>query len=247
MKTGRLLITLSLIFFCSKTFAQENYQSCGINLSSISQAQGSPGDTFEIFGRWGTEQGEKIPCINKGGMNELEVLAWSESVIRVRIPAELSPGSYRVGVYCNHPSRGGTYSSGWRDFNLVLTGADIENPTVPVDTDSERRAYSDTTDRAAIAREAAEEFKFFGFDPGLEFDLEEILIGIVIIVAGFILLAVASRNRSSETLVVGTEEDVKRLLKEGQKIAAIKLYRRLKGVDLSTAKKAIEEIWLEEE
>ncbi len=38
----------------------------------------------------------------------------------------------------------------------------------------------------------------------------------------------------------GTDEDVWRLAESGEKIAAIKLYREIHGVDLKTAKESVE-------
>lgn len=40
----------------------------------------------------------------------------------------------------------------------------------------------------------------------------------------------------------GTEGDVRRLLSLGRKIDAIKLYREIRGVDLKSAKEAVEKI-----
>ncbi|MCP5048869.1 MAG: hypothetical protein GY940_16985, partial [bacterium] len=51
-------------------------------------------------------------------MNRLIVLSWSNSVIKVKIPPGLAPGLYKVGVYCNDLSVGGSYSSGWKDFKI---------------------------------------------------------------------------------------------------------------------------------
>ncbi len=91
---------------------------CGIRLDSLSKSSGYCGDTFKMYGSWGTSQGTKICCINKGSMNKLIVLSWSDSVIEVRIPFGLEPGKYRVGVYCNDPAKE-TYTSGWMDFQIL--------------------------------------------------------------------------------------------------------------------------------
>lgn len=40
----------------------------------------------------------------------------------------------------------------------------------------------------------------------------------------------------------GTEGDVRRLLSLGRKIDAIKLYREIRGVDLKSAKKAVDKL-----
>jgi hypothetical protein len=117
------LLTAALLLFSMAVSGQETrYKPCGINLTSLSKTSGVPGDTFEMYGTWGTKQGAKIPCINKGGMNRLIVLSWSNSVIKVKIPAGLTPGTYKVGVYCNDLSLGGSYSSGWKDFIIKEAG-----------------------------------------------------------------------------------------------------------------------------
>jgi hypothetical protein len=94
-------------------------EPCGIRLDKLSTNQGHPGDVFEMYGVWGATQGIKLPCINRGGMNKLIVLSWSNTTLKVKIPAGLAPGKYRVGVYCNDPALGTTYSSGWKDFYVV--------------------------------------------------------------------------------------------------------------------------------
>lgn len=74
-----------------------------------------------MYGRWGSSQGEKLPGINKVFSHELEVLSWSDAQITVRIPENLKPGVYKVGVYCNDPSdpeKGGAYGTFWVDFKV---------------------------------------------------------------------------------------------------------------------------------
>lgn len=117
------LVTAALLFSAMEVSGQEKkYKPCGISLTSLDKTSGVPGDVFKMFGTWGTTQGTKIPCINKGGMNKLIVLGWSNSVIKVKIPAGLAPGTYKVGVYCNDLSMGGSYSSGWKDFIIKKAG-----------------------------------------------------------------------------------------------------------------------------
>lgn len=97
---------------------KKNYEPCGISLKSISKVSGFPGDTIELFGHWGESQGEKLPCINKGKSNDLEVISWSNLIVKVKIPQGLDAGVYKIGVYCNDLSRGGTYSTVWTDFKI---------------------------------------------------------------------------------------------------------------------------------
>jgi hypothetical protein len=94
------------------------YQPCGIKLTKLSKTSGAPGEEFEMYGIWGDSQGAKIPCINKGKMNKLIVLSWSNTVLKVKIPTGLAAGQYKAGVYCNDLSLGGSYSSGWLDFTI---------------------------------------------------------------------------------------------------------------------------------
>jgi hypothetical protein len=107
-----LLITLEFA-----VSAADDSELCKISLHSLSKTSGTPGDTFEMHGVWGDMKGTKTPCINKGGANKFEVLSWSNSVIKVRIPDHLTAGSYKVGVYCNYPPQGG--SSRWKNFEVI--------------------------------------------------------------------------------------------------------------------------------
>jgi hypothetical protein len=95
-------------------------QNCGINLASLSKTSGFAGDTFEMNGTWGPTQGTKVPCINKGGENHLQVVSWTPTKLTVKIPATLAPGLYKVGVYCEELQPGvTTHSSGWKDFEIL--------------------------------------------------------------------------------------------------------------------------------
>jgi len=64
--------------------------------------------------------------------------------------------------------------------------------------------------------------------------------------AGFVILALLVwllKPQSRAAVPVqgqGTMDDVQRLVSEGQKIAAIKIYRRIHGASLREAKEAIE-------
>ncbi len=123
LQRGRISLTgiLAGAFFLAALASAADYKPCGVRLDSLSVAKGAPGDTFEMRGSWGSAQGEKIPAINKGNMNRLEVIGWGESVIKARVPKGLGKGVYKAGVYCNELSKGGSYSSVWMDFEV--TGA----------------------------------------------------------------------------------------------------------------------------
>lgn len=120
---GRILLTgiFAAAVFLATLASAADYKPCGVRLDSLNVAKGAPGQVFEMHGSWGSAQGEKIPAINKGGMNRLEVVEWGESVIKARVPKGLGKGVYKVGVYCNDLSKGGSYASGWMDFEV--TGA----------------------------------------------------------------------------------------------------------------------------
>jgi len=102
----------------SSLLASDDTERCRIRLHSLNKSSGAPRDTFEMYGIWGETQGAKTPSINKGGSNELEILSWSNSVIKVKIPEGLPPGSYKVGVYCNNPP----YWQGSNWMNFEVTG-----------------------------------------------------------------------------------------------------------------------------
>ncbi|MBU0482950.1 MAG: ankyrin repeat domain-containing protein [Proteobacteria bacterium] len=123
MKRLMYLIFVGLILSsCSTVKMKEerkSFEPCGISLKSISKNVGFPGDIIELFGLWGYFQGEKIPRINKGTPNDLEVISWSNSIIKVKIPQGLAAGDYKIGVNCNDLSKGGSYSSGWEKFEIL--------------------------------------------------------------------------------------------------------------------------------
>jgi len=93
-------------------------QPCGIRLDRLSSTSGRPGSEFRMYGRWGSRQGTKIPCINKDGINKLIVKRWTSTTLEVQVPTGLERGFYKVGVYCSDPAGGTTYSSGWLDFRV---------------------------------------------------------------------------------------------------------------------------------
>ena len=90
---------------------------CKVGLASLSKTSGAPGDTFEMHGHWEDTQGAKTAAINMGRGHKLEVLSWASKVLVVRIPKELRPGAYKVGVYCNNPPH--WQGSGFKDFRVT--------------------------------------------------------------------------------------------------------------------------------
>jgi ribosomal protein L7/L12 len=72
---------------------------------------------------------------------------------------------------------------------------------------------------------------------------------VLAIAAVLLLFFVLSRGRTDRksgaahvNLDTATQEDIKALLMAGRKIDAIKVYRRLYGADLRTAKEAVERL-----
>lgn len=71
------------------------------------------------------------------------------------------------------------------------------------------------------------------------------LTSVIAVVAVLLLLVKLFRsggNSHSIDLDTATEEDIRWLLMRGRKIDAIKVYRRLHGVDLKAAKEAVERL-----
>jgi len=105
---------------------------CGINLASLSKSSGHPGDTFQMIGTWTASQGTKEVCINKGGVHHLELAQpWNATVLTVRIPVGLQPGTgYMVGVYCQpiENASGTVSSSGWKPFEVLPDLTTVTNP-----------------------------------------------------------------------------------------------------------------------
>ena len=101
--------------------AKAQMPACKVSLKSISVSVGRPGETFEMRGDFEDVQGPKTAVINMGGTHRLEVQSWSKGALTVRIPQGLSPGLYRVGVYCNNPPH--WQGSGFMDFRVLAGGS----------------------------------------------------------------------------------------------------------------------------
>lgn len=125
------------------------YAPCGAKLHGLSRQRAAPGDEFSMHGVWGPSQGKKLPVINRGRQNKLEVVEWSDHELRVRVPEGLPPGKYRVGLYCNPLSEGGTYGTVFKDFEVLPAGE-----VAPAERALERPLI-DPSERRAPARSAA--------------------------------------------------------------------------------------------
>lgn len=209
-------ICLFSLFAPMYAFSEE-YKPCGISLDSLSVTSGAPGDVFEMRGRWGENQGAKIPAINKGGLGRLEVVFWTDKVLTVRIPVSLAPGTYRVGVYCNDLSQGGSYSSGWTNFELRATARPVVDALVQpviaspattfpsahappsVEKQPENR-QSRSADAVATVRSANQWLKDRLHLPDavsrLGFSVFHIIIGAVVIVIAAILIGLLLKRRA---------------------------------------------------
>lgn len=111
----------TLLVLVSSVSAADKTGLCRVELHSLSRTSAAPGDVFEMHGKWEESQGGKTASINMGGSHKLEVLSWSSSVVRVKIPEGLRPGSYKVGVYCNNPPH--WQGSGFKDFEVTGSGS----------------------------------------------------------------------------------------------------------------------------
>jgi hypothetical protein len=69
-------------------------------IERVSSSVARAGDTVDIYGvNFGSIPGDKIVAINMGRTNRMQVLYWSDSRIRARVPAGLRPGNYRLLIY----------------------------------------------------------------------------------------------------------------------------------------------------
>ncbi len=61
-----------------------------------------PGGVIAINGRnFGRQQGSRMPAINRGHVDQLQVTRWTATQITARVPLDLVGGTYRVLIYCD--------------------------------------------------------------------------------------------------------------------------------------------------
>lgn len=114
---SKILFSLLLLLI---TLSPARAQNCGIALGELISSAAAQGQELELHGDWGDSQGSKVPCLNRGGSNILPVISWNPEVIRVRIPADLKPGRYKLGVYCGRGGEPGSgFSTNWADFDVT--------------------------------------------------------------------------------------------------------------------------------
>ncbi len=115
-----IFVLFGLCFFSFNLNAEsDETKPCGIKLTSINKKSAKPDDTIQIYGVWGKEQGEKVPAINDGHLNELIVLKWTNNKITAKIPEHVSPGIHKVGVYCAYRPGITIYSTAWYDYKII--------------------------------------------------------------------------------------------------------------------------------
>ncbi len=196
---SKLLFIFGLLLtLCAPAFASSDSALCKIRFNSMSKTYGAPGDTFEMYGTWEETQGSKTAGINMGKGNKLEIISWSNSVIKVRIPEGLRPGIYRVGVYCNNPPH--WQGSTWKDFEVTGSGTgNVSSEDRPLIDEREKRferKEPEITQRTEVNKPLNE-------DDAIGSDAEETMkIGIAIIV--FIIMAIIfiARKRSVTTITL---------------------------------------------
>lgn len=185
-----LLIFASLLALCFPVFAISDSALCKIQFDSMSRTSGAPGDTFEMYGIWEENQGNKTAGINRGRGNKLEIISWSNSVIKVRIPDGLRQGVYRVGVYCNNPPH--WQGSTWKDFEVTGSGSDSSENRPLIDDREKRfeRKKPEITQRTETNKPLNE-------DEQIASDTEKTMkIGIAIIVFIIMVIIFIARKRS---------------------------------------------------
>ena len=78
---------------------------CDIKLFGASKATARPGETLDLYGIWSAPQGQKVPVIMSRDPYRLTVIAWHDTLVKARLPDNLPPGRYRIGVYCGDPQQ----------------------------------------------------------------------------------------------------------------------------------------------
>lgn len=130
---------LAALLFLNTALSLAAPENCGIQLHSLNRYAAAPGEEIEMKGRWGPDQGAKSPRLNHGASHPLEVLAWTDSSIRLRVPGGLKAGAYKIGVYCGLES-GNPYSTSWEDFEVLAEpGAELSKTPTPRDSGEETR------------------------------------------------------------------------------------------------------------
>jgi len=81
-------------------------QCGGMMIDNIVPNVTFPGGTIAINGSgFGNLQGTKIPAINRGHVDQLQIIRWTDTQILARSPLDLVGGTYRVLIYCDDTYR----------------------------------------------------------------------------------------------------------------------------------------------
>ena len=83
----------------------------GMIIDNINPNVSFPEGVVAINGSgFGHRQGSRIPAINRGKVNQLQVTRWTDTQILARVPLDLIGGTYRVLIYCDDTYRIGSNS-----------------------------------------------------------------------------------------------------------------------------------------
>jgi hypothetical protein len=78
----------------------------GMLIERVSPSTITQGTVIEIRGRnFGDLPGGKIVSINRGHVNRMQVLHWSNNLVRARVPQGLGAGNYRLLIYYDESFR----------------------------------------------------------------------------------------------------------------------------------------------
>lgn len=110
--------------------AAAQVKPCGLSLIGLSRSSAAPGEELDLLGTWGEEQGSKRPMLRGIGKHQLEVLSWSPSVVKVRLPGGLQAGTYQVGVFCDEPEKNPN-SSGFQSLGVAAAGERLRVYSTP--------------------------------------------------------------------------------------------------------------------
>lgn len=117
----RIMLIVSLLLAVAGSMLATD----GMYIRAVTPRSGPPGTVVAISGRnFGATQGTRIPSINLCQAHAMPVLSWSDTLIRVRVPAGLFNGAYKVLIYYDSSRR---TSSNSVDFQV--TGAPRRVPT----------------------------------------------------------------------------------------------------------------------
>lgn len=94
----RLLLVALL---CSPAAAQDQTSCHGLKLNwAKPPADGAPG-VFELWGDFGARENRRVVAAGQAAY-DAEILSWTSTVVRARLPPEAPDGRYELSVSCTH-------------------------------------------------------------------------------------------------------------------------------------------------